>query len=130
MVTLSLKKWGNLKGIVSGKRASFTVRQNFTRWAKVLKWLEDLGYADLKTCQTIFQDSATVKVPQPVKEGHGEGVFVVIAGEKSGALPSCWSYPVLMPCQNFSLLMILGINKEKTKSPREKNTFQVRRLAH
>ena len=38
-------------------------------------------------------------------------------------------YPVLMACQNFSLLMILGINREKTKSPREKNTFQVRRLA-
>jgi hypothetical protein len=56
---------------------------------QVLKWLEDLGYANLKTCQTIFQDSATVMVPQPVKEGHGEGVFVVIAGEKSGALPSC-----------------------------------------
>jgi hypothetical protein len=27
-----------------------------------------------------------------------------------------------MLCQNFSLLMILGINREKTKSPREKNT--------
>jgi hypothetical protein len=51
--------------------------------------LADLGYADLKTCQSIFQDSATVKVPQLVKEGHGEGVFVVIAGEKSCVVPPC-----------------------------------------
>jgi hypothetical protein len=45
--------------------------------------LEDLGYADLQTCQAISQDPATIKAPQPVKEGHGEGVLVVIAGEKS-----------------------------------------------
>jgi hypothetical protein len=56
---------------------------------QVLEWLEGLGYADLKTCQTIFQDLATVKVPQLVKEGHGEGVFAVIAGEKSCAVPPC-----------------------------------------
>jgi len=49
--------------------------------------LADLGYADLKTCQTIFQDPATIKAPPPVHEGHGEGVFVVIAGEKSWAIP-------------------------------------------
>jgi hypothetical protein len=44
---------------------------------------------ELKTCQTIVQDSATVKAPQPVNEGHGEGVFGVIAGEKSWAVPPC-----------------------------------------
>jgi ubiquinone/menaquinone biosynthesis C-methylase UbiE len=56
---------------------------------QLLKWLADLGYTNLKTCQTIFQDSAAVMAPQPVKEGHGKGVFVVIAREKSGALLSC-----------------------------------------
>ena len=69
------------------KKSKFYRQAKFYPVGQVLKWLEDLGYADLKTCQTIFQDSATVKVPQPVIEGHGEGVFVVIAGEKSGAVP-------------------------------------------
>jgi len=71
------------------KKSKFYRQAKFHPVGQVLKWLEDLGYADLKTCQTIFQDSATVKVPQPVNEGHGEGVFVVIAGEKSGAVPPC-----------------------------------------
>jgi ubiquinone/menaquinone biosynthesis C-methylase UbiE len=71
------------------KKNKFYRQAKFHPVGQVLKWLEDLGYADLKTCQTIFQDSATVKVPQPVKEGHGEGVFVVIAGEKSCAVPPC-----------------------------------------
>ena len=71
------------------KKSKFYRQAKFHPVGQVLKWLEDLGYADLKTCQTIFQDSATVKVPQPVNEGHGEGVFVVIAGEKSCAVPPC-----------------------------------------
>ncbi len=71
------------------KKSRFYRQAKFHSLGQVLKWLEDLGYADLKTCQTIFQDSATVKAPQPVNEGHGEGVFAVIAGEKSGAVPPC-----------------------------------------
>jgi ubiquinone/menaquinone biosynthesis C-methylase UbiE len=70
-------------------KSKFYRQAKFHPVGQVLKWLEDLSYADLKTCQTIFQDSATVKVPQPVNEGHGEGVFVVIAGEKTGAVPPC-----------------------------------------
>ena len=71
------------------EKSKFYRQAKFHLVGQVLTWLEDLGYDDLKTCQTIFQDSATVKVPQPVNEGHGEGVFVVIAGEKSGAVPPC-----------------------------------------
>jgi len=70
-------------------KSKFYRQAKFHPVGQVLKWLADLDYNELKTCQTIFQDSATVMVPQSVKEGHGEGVFVVIAGEKSGALPSC-----------------------------------------
>ena len=71
------------------EKSKFYRQAKFHPVGQILKWLADLGYADLKTCQTIFQDSATVKVPQPVNEGHGEGVFVVIAGEKTGAVPPC-----------------------------------------
>jgi SAM-dependent methyltransferase len=70
-------------------KSKFYREANFYPVGQVLKWLEDLGYDDLKTCQTIFQDAATARAPQPVNEGHGEGVFVVIAGEKIGAVPPC-----------------------------------------
>jgi SAM-dependent methyltransferase len=69
------------------EKSKFYRQAKFNPVGQILKWLKDLGYTDLKTCQTIFQDPATVKVPQPVNEGHGEGVFVVIAGEKSWAVP-------------------------------------------
>jgi ubiquinone/menaquinone biosynthesis C-methylase UbiE len=71
------------------KKSKFYRQAKFHPVGQVLEWLEDLGYADLKTCQTLFQDSATAKVIQPVKKGHGEGIFVVIAGEKSCAVPPC-----------------------------------------
>ena len=71
------------------QKSKFYCQAKFHPVGQVLKWLEDLGYADLKTCQTIFQDSAPVKGPQPVNEGHGEGAFVVIAGEKSCVVPPC-----------------------------------------
>ncbi|OGR25121.1 MAG: methyltransferase type 11 [Desulfobacca sp. RBG_16_60_12] len=71
------------------KKSQFYRQAKFHPVGQVLKWLENLGYADLKTCQTIFQDLETITTPQPVNEGHGEGVFVVIAGEKTGAVPLC-----------------------------------------
>jgi SAM-dependent methyltransferase len=71
------------------KKSGFYRQAKFHPVGQILKWLADLGYADLKTCQTIFQDPATVKVPQPMNEGHGEGLFVVIAGEKPGTVPPC-----------------------------------------
>ena len=71
------------------EKSKFYRQAKFNPVGQILKWLKDLGYADLKTCQTIFQDSATIKVPQPVNDGHGEGVFVVIAGGKSCVVPLC-----------------------------------------
>jgi SAM-dependent methyltransferase len=70
-------------------QSKFYRQAKFHPVGQVLTWLEVLGYADLKTCQTIFPDLAAVMVPQPVNEGHGQGVFVVIAGEKSGVVPPC-----------------------------------------
>jgi hypothetical protein len=32
---------------------------------------------------TIFQDVETLTAPEPVKKGHGAGVFVVISVQKS-----------------------------------------------
>lgn len=71
------------------EKSKFYRQAKFLPVGQILRWLADLGYADLKTCQTIFQDPAALKAPQPVKEGHGEGVFVVIAGEKFSGVPPC-----------------------------------------
>jgi ubiquinone/menaquinone biosynthesis C-methylase UbiE len=65
------------------KKSKFYRQAKFHPVGQVLKWLEDLGYADLKTCQTIFQDLSAIAAPEPVKEGHGEGGFVVISAQKS-----------------------------------------------
>lgn len=65
-------------------KSKFYRQATFHSVGQILKWLEDLGYVDLKTRQTIFEDLAAITVPQPIKEGHGEGGFVVIAGKKPG----------------------------------------------
>jgi hypothetical protein len=51
--------------------------------SQVLKWLEDLGYANLKPNHlSRLGDRHGAAADE---KGHGEGVFVVIAGEKSCA---------------------------------------------
>jgi ubiquinone/menaquinone biosynthesis C-methylase UbiE len=53
----------------------------------VLTWLKSLGYTDEKLCQTIFKSLSEVTEPEPVREGFGEGGFVVISAQKvDGAL--------------------------------------------
>ena len=69
------------------EKSKFYRQARFQPVGRVLKWLEKLNYLNLQTHQTIFQDPATITVLEPVKNGHGEGVFVVIAGEKSFQAP-------------------------------------------
>lgn len=49
---------------------------------QVLAWLQGLGYGNLEICQTVFTDTAAITQPEPVKDGHGEGVFAVISARK------------------------------------------------
>ena len=65
------------------EESKFYRQARFHPARQVLKWLLYLGYQNLKTCQTIFQDVETLTAPEPVKEGHGEGGFVVISAQKS-----------------------------------------------
>ncbi len=51
--------------------------------SQVSDWLRRLAYENLSTCQTIFKDIPKIADLEPVKPGHGEGIFVVIAGDKS-----------------------------------------------
>ncbi len=65
------------------EKSRFYLQARFHPAGQVLKWLETLGYVNLETCQTIFQDPESMAAPEPVAAGHGAGVFVVIAGQKS-----------------------------------------------
>jgi len=64
-------------------KSKFYRQARFHTVSQVLKWLENLGYQPPQTCQTIFQDLSAITEPEPMKAGHGEGGFVVIAAQKS-----------------------------------------------
>ncbi len=50
--------------------------------SEVIRLLEETGFTDFKFTQTIFRPLPEIHQPEPVKEGHGEGSFVVIRGVK------------------------------------------------
>lgn len=62
--------------------SKFYRHANFYTVDQVLSLLKGSGYNNLKTCQTLFSDPKELKSVEPVKEGYGEGSFVVISGQK------------------------------------------------
>jgi len=64
------------------KKSKFYMHAKFYSAKEVLRWLETLGFGDIRTCQTIFRNPEEIKAVEPVKEGHGIGGFVVISGQK------------------------------------------------
>jgi len=54
----------------------YTVKQ-------VLKWLKVSGYTHVKTLQTIFHNPEAIAAVEPIREGYGEGLFVVVSADKS-----------------------------------------------
>jgi len=64
-------------------KSRFYRQARFYTVSQVLIWLKDLGYQTPQTCQTIFQDLSASTEPEPIKAGHGEGGFVVIAAQKA-----------------------------------------------
>jgi ubiquinone/menaquinone biosynthesis C-methylase UbiE len=69
------------------EKSRFYRQAKFQPVGRVLRCLEKLGYQNLQTRQTIFQDPAAITALEPVQNGHGQGVFVVIAGDKSDKTP-------------------------------------------
>ena len=49
---------------------------------EVVQHLNKAGFKNFRFTQTIFQPLDQIKQVEPVKEGYGEGSFVVVAGEK------------------------------------------------
>lgn len=50
---------------------------------EAVELLKKTGFADLAFVQTVFKDIAEIIEPEPVKEGFGEGSFVVIRARKA-----------------------------------------------
>jgi len=49
---------------------------------EVISYLKQTPFNDLQFRQTLFRPLSKIKHPEPVKEGFGEGSFVVIRGSK------------------------------------------------
>ncbi len=64
------------------KESKFYRHANFYSVRQVFHWLEKLGFEHIKTCQTIFKNPEIINTIEPIKEGYGEGGFVVIYGQK------------------------------------------------
>lgn len=71
------------KSYEAKKRGSTFYRYaHFYCVAQVIGWLKQLGFGAIKTCQTIFKLPKEMTAVEPVKDGYGEGGFVVISAQK------------------------------------------------
>ncbi len=64
------------------KESKFYRHASFYSIRQVLDWLKRLEFEEIKTCQTIFKNPKRMTAIEPVKEGHGEGGFIVITAQK------------------------------------------------
>ncbi len=55
---------------------------NFISTEELLNYLKKVGFKEFKIVQTIFHKLDEIKNIEPVKEGYGEGSFVVIRAKK------------------------------------------------
>ena len=66
-------------------KSTFYRYAHFYSVTQVMSWLKQLGFGAIKTCQTIFKLPREMTAIEPVKDGYGEGGFVVIAAQKEVA---------------------------------------------
>jgi ubiquinone/menaquinone biosynthesis C-methylase UbiE len=64
------------------QESKFYRQANFYAIGQVLKWLAGLNYRKVEVCQTLFRELSDLTHLEPVREGHGDGGFVVIAAHK------------------------------------------------
>lgn len=61
----------------------FYSRAKFYSTKEVIELLHHAHFNQIQTCQTIFSNPDTMTMPDTVKDGYGEGAFVVISAIKS-----------------------------------------------
>ena len=63
------------------KESKFYRDARFYSVNQVLDWLKKLEFDNLQTVQTIFKNSDKIQSLEPIEEGFGKGLFVVISAE-------------------------------------------------
>ena len=63
------------------KKNKFYRDARFYSVNQVLDWLEKLGFNNLQTIQIIFKNPDKIQSLEPIEEGFGKGLFVVISAE-------------------------------------------------
>ncbi|HEY9073845.1 MAG TPA: methyltransferase domain-containing protein, partial [Desulfobaccales bacterium] len=64
------------------QESKFYREAKFYTTGQVLAWLAALGFSPPQVCQTLFRPLGEITSPEPVREGYGEGGFVVLAAQK------------------------------------------------
>lgn len=67
------------------QESRFYRQANFYSIGQALEWLARLNYRQVEVCQTLFHQPSRITHLEPVREGHGDGGFVVIAAQKHEA---------------------------------------------
>jgi len=65
------------------KQNVFYREATFYSLKEVVSYMKKSGFGRFAFTQTIFKDLEKIEAPEPVKEGYGEGSFVVVRGMKS-----------------------------------------------
>ena len=66
------------------QESTFYRNAHFYSATQVIAWLQTVGFSAIRTCQTLFAFPEEMIAVDPVKEGHGQGGFVVITAQKEG----------------------------------------------
>jgi len=68
--------------IYKSNGSSFYKDARFYPVLDVLSWLRRFDFGEIEVFQTMFKKTSEIKEIEPVKEGYGEGGFVVISSKK------------------------------------------------
>lgn len=68
------------------KENVFYREATFYSTRQVIDYMEKAGFDNLSFKQTIYDELSNIKSLQPVKNGYGQGAFVVIRGTKRGKI--------------------------------------------
>jgi len=64
------------------RKSPFYSYANFYSVQEIFSLLRNSGFKNLKALQTIFHPLSEIKCKEPVREGYGQGSFVVVRGIK------------------------------------------------
>ena len=64
------------------KEGRFSARASFLSASQVSGWFSDLGFEEIKTCQTLYMQPEKIEYMELPQKGFGTGSFAVISARK------------------------------------------------